>query len=118
MKKICLKPWENILVEINGDCYFCCFSIRPGGKIGNLNRNTLKEVWNSKKATKIREKIMKGKIPYSCQICPYFGEFKHEKSYVYKVYFYAHKIYDLLFDLRKGDFTRYRLSLKVKNILP
>jgi radical SAM protein with 4Fe4S-binding SPASM domain len=112
----CHKPWENILVEVNGDCYFCCFIIRPGGRIGNLKKDTLDEAWTSRKANKIRKFIAKGKIPYCCQICPYYGEFKHEKFFFYKIFFIISKTKDLLVDFWQGGFTRYRLNLKIKEI--
>jgi len=112
----CDKPWENILVEVNGDCYFCCFIIRPGGRIGNLKKDTLDEAWTSRKANKIRKFIAKGKIPYCCQICPYYGEFKHERFFFYKIFFIIIKTKDLLVDFWQGGFTRYRLNLKIKEI--
>lgn len=56
----CRKPWENLLVEVNGDCYFCCFIIRPGGKIGNLEKKDFEDVWNSRKARRIRRAIAPG----------------------------------------------------------
>jgi len=116
MDTICPKPWENLLVEVNGDCYFCCFIMRPGGKIGNLKKETLEKIWISRKAHRIRRTIIKGKIPYCCQICPYYGEFKHEKFLFYRIYFLSHKIWDALLDCYQGGFTKHRISLKLKKI--
>jgi radical SAM protein with 4Fe4S-binding SPASM domain len=116
MEAICPKPWENFLVEVNGDCYFCCFIIRPGGKIGNLKRKTLEEVWMSRKARRIRRTIIRGKIPYCCQICPYYGEFKHGKSIIYRAYFLLHKTWDAFLDVCQGGFTRHRIILKLKKL--
>ena len=116
MEKICPKPWGNLLVEVNGDCYFCCFIIRPGGKIGNLEKTTLDKVWASHKARKIRKSILQGKIPYCCQICPYYGNFRHEKSLFYRGYFLLHKIADTIGDYFQGGFTRHRVHLRIKKI--
>ena len=110
----CRKPWENILVEVNGDCYFCCFIIRPGGKIGNLAKNNLEDIWNSRKARRIRRAIARGVIPYCCQICPYHGRFEHEKSRVYRAYFFGRKIMDAVIDYAQGGFTQNRLRRFVK----
>jgi len=110
----CRKPWENILVEVNGDCYFCCFIIRPGGKIGNLAKNDFEDIWNSRKARRIRRSIARGVIPYCCQICPYHGRFEHEKSRVYRAYFFGRKIMDAVIDYAQGGFTQNRLRRFVK----
>jgi len=112
----CHKPWENFLVEVNGDCYFCCFMLRPGGKIGNLKKDTLEEAWTSRKANKIRRLIAQGKIPYYCQICPLYGEFKHEKFPLYKIYFKINRTKDALWDFWQGGFTRQRVNLKLKKM--
>jgi len=114
MDQVCPKPWENILIEVNGDCYFCCFIIRPGGKIGNLKKDSLENVWTSPKANRIRKLIIKGKIPYYCQICPYCGEFKHEKSFLYKIFFLARKSLDFFWDFIQGGFTRNKMNLWFK----
>jgi radical SAM protein with 4Fe4S-binding SPASM domain len=80
MKKMfCSKPWENVSVEVNGDVYFCCYSDRPQGMIGSLKENNFPEIWESKKAQKIRRQIMAGKIPLSCLDCELF---RFEKSWV------------------------------------
>lgn len=112
----CHKPWENILVEVNGDCYFCCHIYRPSGKIGNLKKNTLEEAWTSRRAKKIRRLISQGKIPYCCQICPFFGEFKHKKLFFYRIYFFLRTKKDLLVDFWQGGFTRYRFNLRLKKL--
>jgi radical SAM protein with 4Fe4S-binding SPASM domain len=113
---ICLKPWENLLVEVNGDCYFCCFIIRPGGMIGNLKKDDLEKIWASPKANKIRKSISQGKIPYYCQICPYFGQFKQDRSLLYRLFFLSHKAADAARDFYRGGFTRDRLKFKMKRI--
>ena len=110
----CRKLREIILVEVNGDCSFCCFIIRPGGKIGNLAKNDFEDIWNSRKARRIRRAIARGVIPYCCQICPYHGRFEHEKSRVYRAYFFGRKIMDAVIDYAQGGFTQNRLRRFVK----
>ncbi len=83
MKKMfCPKPWENVLVEINGDVYFCCFSNRPGGRIGRLLTDGPMEIWTGAAATGIRKEIMEGNIPQSCLDCELF---KFEKKSVISI---------------------------------
>lgn len=74
MKKMyCTKPWNNVFIETNGDVYFCCFSGRPEGKIGNLKKNSFEEIWNDEESMKIRRDIMKGEIPAGCINCDLFN---------------------------------------------
>ena len=73
MKKMfCSKPWDHVLIEINGDVYFCCYSNRPEGIIGSLQTNSLAEIWESQEAREIRKKMMAGKIPFACLDCELF----------------------------------------------
>jgi radical SAM protein with 4Fe4S-binding SPASM domain len=73
MKRMfCPKPWENVLIEINGDVYFCCYSHRPKGMIGSLQANNLAEIWESQQALDIRKTMMAGKIPFCCLDCELF----------------------------------------------
>lgn len=115
-RPVCRKPWENCLVEVNGDCYFCCFIIRPGGKIGNLRKEGFEKVWTSRKADRIRRSIVAGKIPYHCQLCPYFGEFKPDRSALYRLYFLAQKTKDAARDVLQGGVTRARVVLAMKRV--
>jgi len=113
-ESFCHKPWDNFLVEVNGDCYFCCFIVRPGGKIGNLKKHPFEKIWTSRKATLIRKSIALGKIPYYCQLCPVHGEYKPEKILLYKMHFLLRKTLDTIWDFWQGGFTRHRVSLKLK----
>jgi radical SAM protein with 4Fe4S-binding SPASM domain len=110
MKKMfCPKPWENVLIEINGDVYFCCYSHRPEGMIGRLQRDNFPEIWDSKKATKIRKKIMAGKIPLACLDCELF---RFEKKWV----LYLRNLY-LDTPIIKALFSRSKLLNDLKNRL-
>jgi len=110
----CRKPWDNFLVEVNGDCYFCCFIVRPGGKIGNLKKDPFEKIWTSPKATLIRKSIIRGKIPYYCQVCPVYGEYKPENQLLYKIYFLMRKTLDAIGDFCQAGLTRHRIRLKLR----
>ena len=110
----CHKPWDNIFIEVNGDIYFCCFIIRPSARIGNLKKHSMEQAWRSRKAEIIRKKIAHGIVGYYCQICPYYGEFKHQKSTPYRIYFRFNLLKDLAWDFLRGGPTRSRQLLKLK----
>ena len=59
----CTKPFEYAEIDIHGDIYICC-PRRLNKCIGNLNKNTFFEVWNSDTAQKIRKSIFDGSYKY------------------------------------------------------
>ena len=105
----CPKPWENVLVEINGDVYFCCFSSRPGGRLGSLQREGLKEIWEGRTAASIRKNITAGKIPQSCLDCELY---RFEKKWILSV----RSLY-LTSPWLKAALTRSRVLIELKNRL-
>jgi radical SAM protein with 4Fe4S-binding SPASM domain len=111
MKKLfCPKPWENVLVEVNGDVYFCCFSNRPGGRIGCLQTNGLMEVWGGPTATRIRKEIMAGRIPQSCLDCELFRFEKKSVVSVREAYLHSHLFRALI--ARSKRLTRLKNRLR------
>jgi len=70
-KGTCLAPWfGQMLVNQEGDVNLCCASPY---RLGNINDNSLDEIWNSKKMRKIRNSFKKGCYPQLCGYCDGFG---------------------------------------------
>lgn len=61
-KTICLAPWQQLFIEVNGEAKSYCHCTNA---IGNLNNNSISEIWNSEKAMKLREDILN----YNYQSC-------------------------------------------------
>ncbi len=66
----CEFPWIWLLVNNRGDCVPCCYL---QGTIGNLERQTVKEIWNGSAIQEIRSSIAKDEVHRLCQgaACPY-----------------------------------------------
>lgn len=63
--KICDRPFSAIEIYQNGDVYTCCpCYIDKLGPIGNINDNSLEEIWYSKKAKNLREKMLNMDFSY------------------------------------------------------
>ena len=62
--KPCLYPYSNIIINPVGDVY-PCLSYR----MGNLNKQTLKEIINGKKCRFFRRKLDSFKVFKSCAMC-------------------------------------------------
>jgi radical SAM protein with 4Fe4S-binding SPASM domain len=81
----CPKPWQNLMIKVDGRCYFCCFISPEDGALGNIATEEFDEIWNGAKARRIRHQIARGKLPFECRACALFGEEKHDLSPIGKV---------------------------------
>ena len=43
----CAKPWQQIAVEHDGEVVLCSLDYKHQVKIGNINDNTIEEIWNN-----------------------------------------------------------------------
>lgn len=74
-KGVCSAPFSQVCIDPDGNVLFCpdCYMLKTA-TIGNLNNNSFKEIWNSKKAVNIRKQILKKLYCY----CSY--EYCQQKS--------------------------------------
>ena len=66
-KIFCIAPWTHMRVRQNKTVGICCES--PKNIIGNLNKQSLKEVWNSNEMKIIRQQMLSNKPVHHCKIC-------------------------------------------------
>ena len=67
-KPLCIIPWVHLHTWPNGNVYPCC--VTPMQHIaGNLNDNTLEEVFNSDLMKNLRVDMMNGVKSESCERC-------------------------------------------------
>lgn len=70
-KRYCSKPFVHFEVVGEGAAHLCCPSWLKTS-IGDLNQQSLEQIWNSEKAQAIRSSIIDGSYRYCDQeICPY-----------------------------------------------
>ena len=68
----CKRPSQDAIVVYNGDVLLCCVDWWRTVCLGNLREQTLEEIWNSEKATKIRLAHATGNaeaLPGICRDC-------------------------------------------------
>ena len=67
-KSFCLAPWMAIHVWPDGKTFPCClWDIKD--PIGNINENTLEEIWNNDQMKKVRTDMLQGKELKACDRC-------------------------------------------------
>lgn len=52
-----IRPLERMHILANGDVIFCCQDWKHQYVVGNLNNNSITEIWNSKKYSTLREHL-------------------------------------------------------------
>lgn len=60
-EKACRYPFTHMTVRNDGSCVVCCADWLKELCYGNVNKNTLKEIWESKSLYEIRCKMLKTK---------------------------------------------------------
>lgn len=65
--RFCRVPFESIETAPNGDVHFCCPAWLPV-PIGNLDKNTHEQIWNSPAAQAIRQSIHDGSYRYCSRV--------------------------------------------------
>ncbi len=54
----CPRPFEEIEISITGEVYTCCPNWNNFYSIGNIHKDTLENIWNSKNAIDVRKRIL------------------------------------------------------------
>lgn len=66
----CILPYTQLIIRPDGKISLCCNDALGKFTLGNLNEQTLIEIWNSDKYSEIRHKIKMGREHLSlCQFC-------------------------------------------------
>ena len=60
--EICPYPFERLEVNINGDIKFCLYDIKSKVVLGNVQSNTIEEIWKGRYLENVRECMAAGRI--------------------------------------------------------
>ncbi|MGG7048331.1 MULTISPECIES: radical SAM/SPASM domain-containing protein [unclassified Campylobacter] len=69
----CFSPFSRVAILSNGDILPCCNFFGRNIPIGNINKTTVKEAWNSDFMSKIRTGVFDDSIR-NCAICQRIGD--------------------------------------------
>lgn len=65
-KPYCLMPWLHLHIGNNGTAKACCVANIP---FGNINNQSLEEIWNGKEINQLREKFLQNQSDKRCANC-------------------------------------------------
>jgi len=73
IKVFCHLPFTHMKINVNGDMLQCCYQ---GKYLGNILKQPIEEIWNSKTAREIRKVTLRNKLHPNCQEwggCPFIN---------------------------------------------
>ncbi|MFH1613258.1 MAG: SPASM domain-containing protein [bacterium] len=76
-KRMCIRPFRHITITYNGKILSCCdeWLYDPRSIMGDLNKNTLIEIWNGKPFFVLRYRLLQyDRSFYPCNKCDNHGE--------------------------------------------
>jgi radical SAM protein with 4Fe4S-binding SPASM domain len=76
----CPIPWESVAILGNGDVMACCI---PSMVIGNLNEQSLDQIWNGPAYLAFRARVNSEAPPKACSACPPFGFANNRFSHLF-----------------------------------
>jgi radical SAM protein with 4Fe4S-binding SPASM domain len=92
--ELCLNPWTSVSIHKNGNVVPCCRVWSDEWVYGNLNDNTLEEIWNGESVEEFRKLHRDGtNLPFFCRSC-----FSRSPSYLH-LNLYQNAVNDMI---RKG----------------
>jgi radical SAM protein with 4Fe4S-binding SPASM domain len=79
----CYWPWGKLTVLWDGRVVACCFDSDAKCVLGDLNKQTLHEIWNSENMEKFRKQQIENSFPkgHLCSICKEREGFKPSKIF-------------------------------------
>jgi radical SAM protein with 4Fe4S-binding SPASM domain len=66
---ICAIPWMHLNFEPNGKVVPCCLTSHHNYFAGDLNNQTIEEIWNSDNMKLLRKQMINGERPKICDTC-------------------------------------------------
>jgi radical SAM protein with 4Fe4S-binding SPASM domain len=66
---LCAVPWMHLNFEPNGKVVPCCLTSHHNYFAGDLNTQSIEEIWNSKNMKELRKEFLAGKEPKICSTC-------------------------------------------------
>jgi len=70
----CIMLWKNLSIYWNGDVVPCCNDFDCGYIVGNINKKSIREIWNDGPLVELRKKHIRKKqrLVDLCKDCRYF----------------------------------------------
>ena len=71
-RQACLAPWLHTFFAWNGDTYLCCMTNGRMGALGNVGRQSVREIFHGAAYEDVRRRFAAGRHLASCHRCDLF----------------------------------------------
>lgn len=80
----CSLPFEQLYLNYAGDVILCCSDVLWKVVLGNINNNTIKEIWYNQQFSEIRKALLKGRRDKieACKRCDFLGMKHNPKGFL------------------------------------
>ena len=71
---VCYFPFSQCFIQIDGSIRICCLDVNGKNVFGNLEHNSIKEIWNNQNFEELRKNLIdrdREKLPEICKDCTY-----------------------------------------------
>lgn len=110
-KTICAVPWMHLAFEPSGKVIPCCLTSPHDYFAGDLNKNTIHEIWNSDNMKTLRTQMVAGQEPKICNTCFSQERVTGESSRVFHNRDFP-KVIDIIPEITESDGTCNTMDLK------
>ena len=83
LRAACLFPFRQLNITANGDVGFCCWDVYVQNPLGNVNKQSLTEIWYSEQFRALRKDLLRGnRFRYElCRNCEFRGYIAPPRRY-------------------------------------
>lgn len=112
---ICVLPWLHLNIIPNGKVFPCCITSYSSMDAGDINKQTIEEIWNGDYFKSLRKNMIKGKEIPLCSTCL---ESEKVSGYSFRTHQnnnYSNKLKEIPF-ITKKDGSLDKIDIKYWNI--
>lgn len=109
--KICAVPWVHLNFEPNGKVVPCCLTSHHNYFAGDLNTQTIEEIWNSDNMKNLRKQMIAGEEPKICATCFDREKVTGESGRIYQNREFP-KVIEIIPEITEPDGTCKTMELK------
>jgi radical SAM protein with 4Fe4S-binding SPASM domain len=106
-KVFCIFPWTHLMIEPTGNVKPCCSSQQI---VGNVNKDSLKTIWNSPDIKKLRKNMLNDIPSPECDVCYNKEKIKKESMRMSFNRQLAHRIYKVNKTQPTGELNDFSLN--------
>lgn len=118
--RICSLPWTTLVVDNNGDVFFCCYQF-PFANINNISdsKNAINEIWNGEAAQDLRRRWNEGRLEGTpCGRCEGLARFKKYEHIVKNISDLSNRTANPFFSNAKLNFDEFNKGEIILKSMP